>query len=203
MFERDGHDSCYERLKPYIEKALTSHGATAEVGLRRAGTTKLILDKQIETGLRKPHICIDPYGQIPYSVNERIHDTDYSNQMRNETLAELYSFCRDNQLDLHFFNMEDSEFYKRFPDYVPVYEREKIEIDSYCFVHIDGQHSYEAVLPAAQYFLPRMSKNSYIAFDNTDTYDHQRVEREVSDFERFTLVDLFENCGRAVYKRAQ
>ena len=201
QFEIDGHPNCYNKLVPYIRESFSASGASAEVGLRRAGTTALILQEQVNSKVRIPHICIDPYGQIPYSVNERIVSTDYSNEMRNDTLAKLYTYASDHNLDVIFFNMEDREFYERFRDYVPFYKQAISKIVEYSFVHIDGQHSYEAVKPSADFFLPRLSKGAIIAFDNSDTYDHGRVEEDTNMLGVLEKLEVIPECGRAIYRK--
>lgn len=190
----------YEVLRKHINELATVPGLTCEIGLRRGGGTKFILDCFLENSDFRPHICIDPYGNIMYNDIVGAHRSDYTDNMKNETLSELYKYAYDNSLNILFFNFEDSEFYKRFSDGVPIYDQEKTIVNNYCFVHVDGQHEVNAVRMAATFFIPRMSMNGILAFDNTDHYDHTTVH-ELMIRNSFALVD--DVVHKKVYKRIQ
>ena len=190
----------YEVLRKHINELTTVPGLTCEIGLRRGGGTKFILDCFLENSDSRPHICIDPYGNIMYNDIVGAHRSDYTDNMKNETLSELYKYAYDNSLNILFFNLEDAEFYKRFSDGVPIYNQEKTIVNNYCFVHVDGQHEVIAVRMAATFFIPRMSMNGVLAFDNTDHYDHTTVH-ELMIRNSFALVD--DVVHKKVYKRIQ
>lgn len=188
----------YEVLKKHITDLGDVPGLTCEIGLRRGGGTKFILDCFQENKNVRPHICIDPYGNIMYNDIVGAHRSDYNDNMKNETLSELYKYAYDNSLNVLFFNFEDSEFYKRFSDGVPIYDQEKTIINNYCFVHVDGQHEVNSVRMAATFFIPRMSMHGILAFDNTDHYDHTTIH-ELMIRNNFALVD--DVVHKKVYKR--
>ena len=174
MIERDGN--YYEELIKACEETRGIPGATFEIGVRRGGSSQLIMEHMKGTG--KPHIAIDPYGAIDYEDIAGIHKTDYTNQMKNETLASLYAWCRDNSCDFIFYNLEDIEFFKRFPKGVPYYNTEKQIIDKYSLAFIDGPHATEPVLKAFSWLKDKMSIGGQIVFDNYDHYPHD-IEVEV------------------------
>lgn len=188
----------YEVFKKYIGDLKGVPGLTCEIGLRRGGGTKYILDYFLENNDVRPHICVDPYGNIPYADAGTVIRYDYTNNMKNETLSELFKYAFDNSINILFFNLEDSEFYKRFSDGVPVYDQEKQLINDYCFAHIDGQHDEHSVNVAATFFSLRISIGGIIAFDNTNHYDHTAVH-ELMISNGFILSDEF--FYRKVYKR--
>lgn len=176
--ETDGEAISYERMKHCITTIPpTTEGATCEVGVRRGGCSEMIMQAFLDQGdNERIHICIDPYGQIPYTdIRGTYTTTDYSNLMKRQTLKDLFTYAFDKDRELLFFQMEDGEFYRRFPDGVPHYYEKGYLINKYAFVHIDGQHSLEAVMTAYEYFKDRMSLNGIIAFDNCNHYDHSRV----------------------------
>lgn len=196
--EIDSPIETYDVMKKYIQHLKGIEGLSCEIGLRRGGGTKVIVDTFIDNNDKRVHICIDPYGNIIYTDIVGPHRSDYTNSMKNETLAELYSYARDKNVDIIFFNLEDSEFYRRYCDGVPVYNEDKSYVNNYCFVHVDGQHENEAVKLAANFFIPRMSINGIIIFDNTDHYDHGPTHSLLLNNKFVFLEDVL---NKKVYKR--
>ena len=198
--EIDGDVKCYESMVKYLLEIKDVPGITCEVGLRRGGGTVHIMNTLLSNNDKRPHVCVDPYGTIMYTDIAGTHRTDYTNQMRNQTLSDIFRFAYDNNVNLIFFNMEDSEFYNRFKDGVPIYDMEKEIVNEYSFVHIDGQHDLESVMVAAEYFKDRISVNGFIAFDNTEQYDHVVVDSFLKD-NGFLFLENVEPCYRQFYKK--
>ncbi len=196
--EIDGQYVTYEVFKKYIHALKDVPGLSCEIGLRRGGGTRIIIESFLENADARPHVCVDPYGNILYNDIGGEHRSDYTNNMRNETIYELYKFAYDKNLNILFFNLEDSEFYYRFGDGVPVYEEEKRIINNYCFVHVDGQHDVRSVTTAAKFFITRLSLNGIIAFDNTDHYDHSSVHELLINNGYTFLEDVLH---KKIYKR--
>lgn len=168
MIERDGIH--YEELIQACKDTRDIPGATLEIGVRRGGSSQLIMESMI--GTNKPHIAVDPYGTIDYEDRVGVHKTDYTNQMKNETLASLYAWSRDNNYDFLFFNLEDTEFFSRFKDGVPFYSDNKQILKELSLAFIDGPHATKPVLEAFKYLKDKMSVGGQIVFDNYDHYPH-------------------------------
>jgi hypothetical protein len=176
MIETDG--AHYQELVKACNETRGIPGATFEIGVRRGGSSQLIMESM--KGTRKLHIAVDPYGAIDYEDIVGVHKTDYTNQMKNETLASLYSWCRDNDCDFIFYNLEDVEFFKRFPEGVPYYYDTKVIVDSFSLAFIDGPHATLPVLEAFKWLKDKMSVGGQIVFDNYDHYPHDsEVEVEI------------------------
>jgi hypothetical protein len=180
-----GDSGDYELLTRGI--AETSHlgGLTCEIGLRRGGGTKVIMDtlsllKQNGQGIRT-HIAIDPYGHIPYEHKEgQVVQLDYTNEMRDECLMNLYAYSRLHGIPFIFFNLEDTEFFKRFGDGVPTYNVEKKIINLYSFVHFDGPHATRPLQDEINFFLPRMQPGACWVFDDVvGYYNHDEIEEYI------------------------
>lgn len=186
--EIDSPQETYDVMAKYAKLIKGVKGLTCEIGLRRAGGTITILESLLENNDYRTHVCVDPYGNITYNDIMGSHKSDYTNTMKNETLSELYKYANDKNLNIIFFNLEDNEFYKRFSDGVPVYEETKKIINTYSFVHIDGQHEYNAVRIAAEFFVSRITEKGFIIFDNTNHYDHYLIHKLLIDNE-FILVE--------------
>jgi hypothetical protein len=184
----------YRAIAKYIQSLKGVPGLSCEIGLRRAGGTVVMLDAFKANNDSRTHVCIDPYGNIIYRDIVGAHRSDYTNDMRNQTLSDLYRYANDQKLNVLFFNLEDSEFYHRFWDGVPIYEEEKKIINQYCCVHVDGQHDIDSVMKAAEFFSIRMPINSVIFFDNTDHYDHDLVHQ-------FLLSKNFEYLEDVAHKK--
>lgn len=192
--EIDSPAEGYDAMSRHIKTLKGVPGLSCEIGLRRAGGTKVMLDAFKANDDPRTHVCIDPYGNIIYNDIVGAHRSDYTNDMRNQTLADLYRYAGDHRLNVLFFNLEDSEFYHRFWDGVPIYEEEKIMVNEYCCVHVDGQHDLPSVMKAAEFFSSRMPRNAVIFFDNTDHYDHSTVHD-------FLLTKDFTYLEDVVYKK--
>lgn len=161
--------------------SLNVPGLIAEIGVRLGGGMKVLIDT---VGLdERTVIAIDPYGDIPYSVNDEIDPSSrgYDNAMRDECLANLYLYAKHTKANVLFFPLEDTEFFSRYSDGVPIYVdgAKKIE-DKYALVHFDGPHSSEAVIQEVLFFDERMSPGGYFVFDDigayvdgTSSYDHE------------------------------
>lgn len=181
LFETDSR--AYDVIKNAVIESRYNKGLVCEIGTRRAGSTKIIIDSLLSIDQSdKMMICIDPYGNIPYAERDNKKMThDYTNIMRNETIPHLYSYAYEKLLNFQFFNMEDTEFFKRFADGVPFYTKGNKEVvNNYSFVFFDGPHDYEGVLNEVLFFLPRTSVGSTFVFDDTydNRYDHDKIEKD-------------------------
>jgi len=74
--------------------------------------------------------------------------------------------------------------------------------NQFSFVHIDGQHDLGSVATAAYYFMGRMPIGGIIAFDNTDNYDHSRVDLLLKRA-GFEFLETIEACSRSVYRKTE
>lgn len=201
MFNKLQIDSPYETydfMRKHIGTLKNVPGLSCEIGLRRGGGTQFICDSFIDNDDKRVHVCMDPYGDILYSDIAGVHRSDYTDVMKNETLAELFKYASQKNINILFYNMEDGEFYKRFSDGVPVYDKEKYIINIYCFVHIDGQHDRDSVIEAANFFITRTCKGGLLVFDNTDHYDHTDVDTMLIT-NGYVLID--ECFHKKIYKR--
>lgn len=173
-----GDSGDYHLLTKGVELSKDTPGLTCEIGLRRGGGTKFIIDALAEHAPHKVHIAVDPYGHIPYEHKEaHVVKLDYTNEMRDECLANLYQYTRQKNISFLFFNLEDREFFKRFSDGVPVYNNEKEIINEYSFVHFDGPHAVNPLLAELGFFIERINPGACFAFDDVvGYYNHAIIE---------------------------
>lgn len=173
-----GDSGDYHLLTKGIELSAHVPGMTCELGLRRGGGTKTIIDSLAQYAPNKVHIAIDPYGNIEYEHKEgSVVRIDYTNQMRDECLSNLYPYVLQKKINFQFFNLEDREFFKRYADGVPVYDYKKRIESQYSFVHFDGPHSHQPLIDEMFFFIERTPNGACWCFDDvTGYYDHDRVE---------------------------
>jgi len=154
-------------------------GFTCEVGLREGGGTEAIVQGFFDNYDNHVHIAIDPYGDLIYAVDVwevPLQRVGYTNEMKMRSIPKIHEWCSQHNVDFIFFNLEDTEFFKRYADGVPVYsDNKKSIINEYALVHIDGPHSVEPVTLEAQFFIPRISKGGILVFDDTEFYKHDTV----------------------------
>ena len=156
-------------------------GMTCEVGLRQGGGTRFIMDALAQSSLPyKVHVAIDPYGNIVYARKDGVsRRMNYTNEMRDVSLGHIYTYAMKRGVNFVFINLEDTEFFNRYSDGVPIYSDNKHLLNEYIFVHFDGPHHVELVLDEFLWFNERMTKGATIVFDDVNGYDHDRVEQQV------------------------
>jgi hypothetical protein len=174
-----GRDSSEHFMLEEAIRLAPMDGLIIEIGLRRGGSMKIILDYLATLQTPSTVVSLDCYGQIMYSVTENDRGIfDYTNDMRNETLAGIYDYIRGKPINFMFFNLEDTEFFDRFADGVPLYaEMHKTFANRYGFVFIDAQHTLASVSRATRFFLNgRDMPGTVMCFDDVSSYNHDAVE---------------------------
>lgn len=173
----------YELLVEAARLGSKVEGMGCEIGLRRGGGSRMIMDAFIAEGAAKTHVMVDPWGDIEYLTTEKNQvrlSTDYTNDMRNDCLAALFDYYKGKPVNPIVFNMEDSEFFVRFADGVPTYiAKGKILEVFYCMVHLDGPHDSTVVMEEAGWFGARMRPGAMLVCDDTNLYDHARAEEHI------------------------
>ena len=193
----------YEVLVNAVSKIGQTPGAIVEIGTRRGGSAKMIIDTLIQNGnVNRSLFCIDPYGNIEIpctNLNMSIHNPDrkiegdpqskeitspqrfdYDNGMRNRIIPSLYYYAYNAGLNFTFFCLEDSEFFKRYSDGVPVYDNFKTLENEYAFVFFDGPHDNENVKKEVEFFVQRAQVGAVYVFDDLWMYDHDKlIEEEI------------------------
>ncbi len=163
-----------EILAEALKVSTDVEGLTLEIGARCGGSTLVFLDHHATTREGKSHIAIDPFGGIPYHyLNVCMKTGIYTNSIRDMFVIELFNKCKEHELNAVYFQLEDTEFFKRFPDGVPIYENnKKTVVSKYSCVFIDGQHTLVSVQNAFEFFKDRISQGGTIVFDDIDQYPH-------------------------------
>lgn len=198
IFDLPGDSLDYHLLTKGVELSKDTPGATVEIGLRRGGGTKHIIDAVAIHAPHKVHIAIDPYGSILYADkdNQKIR-LDYTNEMAGEALPQIYGYAHEKKVRFLFFQLEDTEFFRSFDDGVPMYDQVKTLNNSYSMVHFDGPHSVPELMEEVVWFMERAYKGACFCFDDIAHYDHDHVERYL--LERHAK--LIEKTGRkALYQ---
>jgi cephalosporin hydroxylase len=177
----------YDILTNAVTSTNNIPGFTLEIGVRKGGSSKLIIENSLST---KIHIAVDPFGNIDYTHFEsQVVKLDYTNKMKNTMLAEMYKFCSETNRECLFFPLEDTEFFNRFADGVPVYSESKSLINEYSLVFLDGPHSVSAVLTEFDFFKTRMRRGAMIVFDDIDQYPHMESVDEYVRENNFIIAE--------------
>ena len=185
MLEQDSLD--YEVLSRAALNTVGIDGMACEIGVRRGGSIQHIMNGWKHTG--KTIVAVDPYGDIEYNATDTItRRYDYTNAMKHNAIADVYNLAATSGINLVFLNIEDTEFFDRFSDGVPVYDKTKQINNKYCLVFFDGPHDTVSILDEVEWFAPRTVDGAYWVFDDIATYDHNTVENRVLEL-GFTLVD--------------
>jgi hypothetical protein len=123
------------------------------------GSAKWMIDTLVNNNdTNRVFIAIDPYGSIEYNrgdgdLGTKIVDGGYSNEMRKVAVPFLTLYGLKRLNNFIFFNLEDTEFFNRYSDGVPLYaESGKSVINLYAFVYFDGPHDYNTVKKRSRVF---------------------------------------------------
>ena len=185
---RDSRD--YHVLENAARHSKNVAGMTCEIGVREGGGTQCILDTLLAENIRKVHIAIDPFGNIEYEHWEtRCERLDYTNAMKNRMLTNLYSYCYKNNLEVLFFPLQDTEFFQRYADGVPLYDNFKTLNNRYSLVFFDGPHTTALVKDEFDFFKSRVETGGCIFFDDIDQYPHMKYLDEYIRDNGFTLLE--------------
>jgi hypothetical protein len=189
----------YYLLTKGVQLSKNVSGVTIEIGLRRGGGSRFVIDAIADFCPKKVHVAVDPYGSILYADRDNNKTRlDYSNEMAGEALPNVYAYAHLKKVRFIFWQLEDAEFFERFKDGIPIYEGEKVIESKYSFVHIDGPHDTASVLNQVKFFLLRMEQGGCICFDDIQNYNHQKVEQVL--FPEFQLIEKTD-C-KALYQKS-
>ncbi len=171
-FETDSVE--YSILENACKKVTHLSGMSCELGVRRGGSSVMMMMNVFKNANAvRPHIAIDPYGNIEYQDWEtKVGRYDYTNAMKNETLARLYTWAATNEYPFEFFCLEDTEFFKRYADGVPIYNYSKTIMNEYSVVFFDGPHTVDLVRAEIDFFAPRTQVGGTWVFDDLVQYPH-------------------------------
>jgi len=163
----------YHILENAIVKIRKVDGLTCEIGVREGGGSRVIMETLRKSGQSKIHIAIDPFGNIDYEHWENKKEKlDYTNHMKNRMLKNLYTYCSETNAECLFFPLEDTEFFERYGDGVPVYNEYKKIINQYALVFLDGPHTTALVKNEFDFFRNKIPVGGFIIFDDIDQYPH-------------------------------
>lgn len=152
-------------------------GLCLEIGTRRAGSAKIIINALLANGdLERSVVCVDPYGDIVHANEEGKYDrVDYTNGMRSDTQRNLHKYVHGKPVNLYLLILEDVEYFKRFSDGYPVYNKTKQLIDKYALVFFDGPHDIESVMREIEFFQSRTPQGGMWVFDDINKYPHDEA----------------------------
>lgn len=194
-----GTDSQEYEVLVNAAKKVAVPGIVAEIGTRRGGSAKMMMDALVETGQNnRPFICIDPYGNIEIectNLNMSVHypgskigdgpaDSkeitsphrfDYNNDMRNRTIPSLYFYAYQAGFDFRFFQLTDTQFIERYSDGIPFYNEKEIIETNYACWFIDGPHDNPSIDLETQFFADRSIIGSVAIFDDIWMADHDKI----------------------------
>jgi hypothetical protein len=165
----------YSILTDAIKLIKDVDGLSCEIGVREGGSSYMIMKTLLENGDRRIHIGIDPFGNIEYSHWEnRVDRCDYTNTMKQRTLKELYDWCFQHSAEFLFFPLEDTEFFNKYGDGIPVYNEKKYIINKYAAVFFDGPHTTKLIKDEIEFFKTRTAIGGVWIFDDIEQYPHMR-----------------------------
>lgn len=181
----EGDSDDYEILNNAAAHVKELNGLTIEMGVRLGLSSVIIMNQNTDN---KIHICVDPYGAIDYSDDKHgTFKTDYTNEVRNKCLYALHKYAFEYNKNMLFFVLEDTEYFSRFKNGVPVYKDTKQIISEYSLVHFDGPHTLQAVKDEVNFFENKLQIGGVFVFDDLDLYNHDEVEKTLLEKNKFQI----------------
>ena len=173
-FEGDSYD--YEILESAVKRLHNPTGASFEIGVRMGMGSKVIIDsyRKYHPNLNNvTHIGLDPYGDLPYNFSEirKNEKSNYTDLMKRLTIINFLK----KYPEFHFVNLDTYEFFKRFDDGYPIYNKQKKIIDKFEIVHFDGLHDLDNVTLETEYFLKHLNDQSIFIYDDIDTFNIKKI----------------------------
>ena len=205
--EGDGSD--YVVLWNAAKEIIDVPGLILEIGVRVGMGSFVMMQACVENeDTDRAFFGVDCYGS--WSNN-------YPNLMKTYAKKTLYEYAYYSNLDYTLIELEDHEFFARYSDGIPLYNRTVWEsqdykpedyewkriVNEYALVHLDGPHRMLDVISESNFFMPRMSIGGIIVYDDIDKpekYNHD-------DFEPLLFqsgFELLEKQGsKASYRRVK
>lgn len=150
-------------------------GMTCEIGCRLGGGSEAIIRGLHATGQRRVHIGIDPYENIPSNKNLTYvnNGEEFAVSTRISFQSSFTPFAYELGIRFFLFPMTDFAFFRLFnEDEMPIFVSGAPQRNQYAFVHFDGPHELEHVMPEIEWFAPRTSPGGVWVFDDIQDYDH-------------------------------
>jgi hypothetical protein len=174
----------YDILVDAVKKSanVDINALSCEIGVRAGGSSAMMIDALVKSAQAgRTHLLLDPWGNIEYLTSENsLTRHDYSNTMRNVCMSDLYQHIESlhgGSINVLPFVMEDTEFFERFADGVPIYSNTKRIANTYSVVHFDGPHAFDPLVVETEFFIPRLLPGSTVVYDDVGNYDHAEFER--------------------------
>lgn len=142
-------------------------GLTIEVGTRRGGSAKMILEILLDMyAPDKPPMLftVDPYGYRPYRMGDVVifpgpyGERDYVAQKK--LLAEYPHHAH--------WRCDSQEFFKRCLGMTHWHLGEESTVENIAFALLDGQHDGESVAAEIDQIIPFMARGGRIVIDNAE-----------------------------------
>ena len=202
-----GDSSDYHVLWNAAQHIKGVDGLVLELGVRLGFGIFTIINSCLENGENnRRYFGVDCYGDIR---------KQYSNKLKIIAKHNLMTFCALREQDFTLIEMEDFEFFNRFAEGIPVYERKiwdskkytpddyewKQTVNEYALVHIDGPHRMQDVVFESEFFLPRMAKGGVIVYDDIDKYKKKYNHDEYEPIILEQGFEMIEKCGSKVSYR--
>lgn len=168
-----GDSADYEVLSTAANLIRGIQGLTIEIGVREGMGSYTIMQTLLELDDKRPHIGLDPYGNIEYRPDERrTLRADYDNGMRIRTLAALAVWAGEANYLYYPVFLEDTEYFRRYEDGFPLYSDTKYLEREYALVHYDGPHTRLDVAREIAFFSTRTPIGGIWVFDDVRDYNH-------------------------------
>lgn len=179
-----GDSDEYWFLTEAVELSKDVEGMCLELGLRLGKGTQTIIDAVRTHCSDKLVVSVDCYGNVPYTGREPDGEThyDYTDDMRNNCMADLWAYIKENPVDYRFIQMTDRDYFFYFDSSIPIYGYDGVRYeDFYSMVHLDAQHTVVDIIRQTNWFNERMETGATIVIDDVtpDFLDFEPIKKHL------------------------
>lgn len=179
-----GDSDEYWFLTEAVELSKDVEGTCLELGLRLGKGTQTIIDAVRAYCPDKLVVSVDCYGNVPYTGREPDGEThyDYTDDMRNNCMADLWTYIKKNPVDYRFIQEADFHFFEDYKNGIMRYYYNGWHQENlYAMVHLDAQHTVADVNRQITWFEDRMETGATIVIDDVtpDFLDFEPIKQHL------------------------
>jgi len=184
-----------EGIRFSIDNCVENHPAI-ELGVRSGGTSGIILETIFKSSFPKRWlISIDPYGMLSYRSG--MHSAQwsgmtYGNELYRTALNLLAEYSCKRSLNHLFLKMKDIDYFRFYNDGIDLYQNSKhVKCNKFSFIHLDAEHSIDAVFEQLKFFIPRSVENTVISIDDTNFDELSSCKKMIEEYLKASGFELW------------
>lgn len=145
-----------------------------------AGTTAMCFLKALNKAKSKRWLfTVDPHGDKPYRIDGNDYGGfEYGDHKYRKHLSAESNFALENELNHLHWKIRSVDFFKVLPKVEFWSNGGIIKKWKFCFVYLDGEHSWDTILEEIKWVYPKIPKGGVIVIDDYNLIGDEATCRE-------------------------